>query len=149
MSQPRRLEAPASNCRDGSLVHVLAHAAEDARGLHVAAVIDEDFSERHAMEASQVDAGKIRRHVNDLLRRVGVAADTACAKGFDVACRRSAQGHQRIRGLGRLLAATASDFDCDDETQAAGKTLFHAALRHQIARAWSLNLTRQRNLIRF
>ena len=51
MAQPRRLEAPVSNRRDRSLVNVLAHAAEEAHDLHIAAVINEDFGDLDSVEA--------------------------------------------------------------------------------------------------
>jgi hypothetical protein len=105
--KPGRLEPPLSDRRDRSLVDILTHAAEEADAPHLTAGINEYFSERDSAKPGELDAGQIRLHVNHLRRRLGVAADTAGARGIDVASRRNAHGKRGIRWRLPLLAAAA------------------------------------------
>jgi hypothetical protein len=134
VAQPRRLKAPESNRRHRSKVDVLAHAAKEANVLHVAAIINEDFGDLNSVEAGQIDPGKIRCDVKDLLRRIGVAADTACRRCGDVARGRRAYGHRRLRRSMRPLAAPA--YDRERQTRAAPQILTHAVLGHRNAYGW-------------
>jgi hypothetical protein len=129
VAQPRRLEAPMPDCRHRSKVDVLAHAAKEADVLHRAPIINEDLGDLKSMEAGQIDPRKVGRHVQDLLRHLRVAADTASRRGVEVARRRRANGDGRLRRFVCLLAAPG--YDCERETHAAPQNLTHAVLGHR------------------
>jgi hypothetical protein len=97
-----------SNGHHSSSIDVLADAAKETSALHLASIVNEDFSDLDSVEASQVERGKIRRDVHDLPRHVGVAADAAGVGGsVDVARGWRARGHRKLCRAARLLAASA------------------------------------------
>jgi hypothetical protein len=75
-----------------SRVDVLTHAAKETDVLDVTVFIDEDFSDLESVKTPQTDPGQIRDNVQNLLRLIGVAADTASKWGIDLTRGRRTRG---------------------------------------------------------
>ena len=116
-----------SNRRHRSTVDVLAHAAKEAHVLHDTASINANLGDLESVETAQIDPRQVRRDVQDLFGRIGMAPDTASERGVDVARRRRAYGERR-RFMWLFAAPT---YDCKPETHAAPEILTHAVLGPQ------------------
>jgi hypothetical protein len=75
-----------------SRVDVLTDAAKETDVLDVAVFTDEDFGDLEPVETPHTNPGEIRGDVQDLLRLIGVAADTTSSWGVDLTRRQRTRG---------------------------------------------------------
>ena len=131
VAQSHGLETPLSNRRHHSRVNILAHAAQEAGVLHVAAFIYENLDNRNSVEISDLQRAEVWRGVKELPRLIGVAPDTASGRGIDVAGGRRARGD---RPLGWFLCPlTARGSECQPEPHAAPQIRTHVVFGHQMS----------------